>query len=178
MTLPSSGEMTAAMINVEMGFAWNAPSAACRELAGIPSGPIKFSDFYGKSGTPPIARTNMVAGYRPGDAWSNRLYGYDQLASGAQYRIGSLSPSAVMNYPGGSFGVGQFSWATQGKNLTLWAVSGQQRSGRVVLMNAYGDVLNYFDFFGTWYKSGGYVYQILVTENPFINGGQYQFYME
>jgi hypothetical protein len=53
MTLPSSGPMSAAMINVELGRASNAAfdinGTAERTLAGIPSGTIKMSDFYGKS---------------------------------------------------------------------------------------------------------------------------------
>lgn len=53
MTLPVSGPMTAAMINLELGRAGTAQfsinGADERGLAGIPSGPISFSDFYGKS---------------------------------------------------------------------------------------------------------------------------------
>lgn len=53
MTLPTSGPMTAAMINVELGRAANAPfsinGADERALAEKLSGPIAFSDFYGKT---------------------------------------------------------------------------------------------------------------------------------
>ena len=53
MALPSSGTITAAMINVELGRASNAPfnlnDSAVRALAGKPSGAISFSDFWGKS---------------------------------------------------------------------------------------------------------------------------------
>lgn len=53
MTLPSSGIITAAMINIELGRAQNAPfnlnDAAVRALAEKPSGPISFNDLRGKS---------------------------------------------------------------------------------------------------------------------------------
>lgn len=53
MTLPSSFPLSASQINVELGRAPDAPFSitgeAERQLAGIPSGPISFSDFLGKS---------------------------------------------------------------------------------------------------------------------------------
>lgn len=53
MTLPTSGNITAAMINTELGRLSNAPfdinGTEERELAGKPSGAIAFSDFYGKT---------------------------------------------------------------------------------------------------------------------------------
>lgn len=53
MTLQASGPISAADINVELGRASTAPfdinGAAERALAGVPSGAISFSDFYGKS---------------------------------------------------------------------------------------------------------------------------------
>ncbi len=53
MTLPGSGAMAAALINVELGRASTAPfdinGAAERALAGVPTGAISFADFYGKS---------------------------------------------------------------------------------------------------------------------------------
>lgn len=67
MTLPSSGPMTASMINVELGRASNAPfdinGAAERALAGKPSGPIKFSDFYGKSSSWTSATATLFSRY-------------------------------------------------------------------------------------------------------------------
>ncbi|MCL1038331.1 hypothetical protein L2750_14450 [Shewanella submarina] len=56
MALPSSGKITAAMINKELGRAENAPfslnGAAERALAGKPTGAISFADFHGKSSMP------------------------------------------------------------------------------------------------------------------------------
>ncbi|MGX0136354.1 hypothetical protein [Cupriavidus metallidurans] len=53
MALPSSGPLTAAMINVELGRAADAPfslnGAEERGLAGKLAGAISFADFYGKS---------------------------------------------------------------------------------------------------------------------------------
>jgi len=53
MTLPTSGAITASMINVELGRAANAAfslnDTAVRALAGKPTGGISFNDFYGKS---------------------------------------------------------------------------------------------------------------------------------
>src|ERR1044072_7160308 len=53
MTLPSTFPLSKSQINVELGRAGNAAfdiqGAAERALAGVPSGPIKFSDFLGKS---------------------------------------------------------------------------------------------------------------------------------
>jgi len=53
MALPTSGQISASMINVELGRAANAPfdinGAQERALAGVPSGQIAFSNFYGKS---------------------------------------------------------------------------------------------------------------------------------
>ena len=53
MTLPATGPLLASMINVELGRASNAKfhlnGTDERRLARVPTGPIGFSDFYGKS---------------------------------------------------------------------------------------------------------------------------------
>ena len=53
MTLPASGPLLASMINVELGRNANdyfhLNGAAERALAGVPTGQVDFSDFYGKS---------------------------------------------------------------------------------------------------------------------------------
>lgn len=58
MTLPASGTITAAMINVELGRVSTAPfsmnGAEERALAGKSSGTISFSDFHGKSAAPSV----------------------------------------------------------------------------------------------------------------------------
>ena len=52
MALPSSGVMKASMIRAELGQTsgpWSINAASSRKLAEVPSGTIKFSDFYGKT---------------------------------------------------------------------------------------------------------------------------------
>lgn len=62
MALPTTGAITAAMINVELGRAATAPfninGAAERALAGKPSGAISFADFRGKSSEIVVFATN------------------------------------------------------------------------------------------------------------------------
>lgn len=64
MTLPSSGPMSAAMINTELGRSATAPfsmnGAAERALAERPSGSIAMSDFYGKSDA--LLKTTITIG--------------------------------------------------------------------------------------------------------------------
>ena len=51
MALPSSGVMKASMIQAELKEtgSWSINAPTSRKLAKVPSGTIKFSDFYGKS---------------------------------------------------------------------------------------------------------------------------------
>ena len=51
MALPSSGVMKASMIQTELKEtgSWSINAPTSRKLAGVPSGTIKFTDFYGKS---------------------------------------------------------------------------------------------------------------------------------
>lgn len=57
MALQSTGPISLSDINIELGFASNARislnDSAVRDLAGIPSGPISLSDFYGKASYDP-----------------------------------------------------------------------------------------------------------------------------
>lgn len=59
MTLPSSGAITLAMVNVELGFASTAAislnDTAVRTLAGKPSGAISMNDLYGKANQRPAS---------------------------------------------------------------------------------------------------------------------------
>ncbi|TSP14054.1 hypothetical protein [Cupriavidus campinensis] len=64
MALPSSGTITAAMINTELKRSANAPfsinDAAVRKLAGKASGPISFADFYGKSASTEVNMSTVM----------------------------------------------------------------------------------------------------------------------
>ena len=84
MALPCSGAITAAMINVELGLSATAPfdinSTVARALAGVPSGPISFSDFYCKSSVPPVS-----AG-----GWVTVATDRNSLGAGDQYADGIL----------------------------------------------------------------------------------------
>lgn len=53
MALPSSGTMAASMIQKELkeSGSWSINSPTSRKLAKVPSGTIKFTDFYGKANT-------------------------------------------------------------------------------------------------------------------------------
>lgn len=75
MTLPSSGTITAAMINAELGRSatayFNINGSAERTLAGRPSGAIYFNHFHGKSNLPP-AQTISNRGMEY-SGWSNTV---------------------------------------------------------------------------------------------------------
>lgn len=75
MTLPSSGAMSASMINTELGRAATTTmqlnDSAVRQMAGKSSGQISFSDLYGKSlakyqGTITIGKSATTLGYFQG----------------------------------------------------------------------------------------------------------------
>lgn len=76
--LPSSGELTASMFNIELGLppttAGRIDEAIYRTLCGKPTGTIKFSDFYGKAGS----NIKQVATHSNGDTYivtqSGNLY--------------------------------------------------------------------------------------------------------
>jgi len=80
MTLPSSGAISVAQINNELGRAGNAPfsfnGAVERGLAGKPSGKITLWDFYGKTMREPFSgdyyngNTFWQVGRRAGSGWA------------------------------------------------------------------------------------------------------------
>lgn len=88
MALPSTGTITAAMINVELGRAENAPfninGAEERALAGKPTGAISFDDFRGKSASGEmditVGRSLWAGIYR---------YGLDKDSFGGEPPIGT-----------------------------------------------------------------------------------------
>lgn len=79
MTLPASFPISASQINVELGRSANVPfnltGAEERALAGVPSGPISFSDFLGKSAASYVDTATggkTFSGVSFGDPQSNR----------------------------------------------------------------------------------------------------------
>lgn len=73
MTLPASGAISFNAINVELGVAGtttaNINQASYRTLAGVPSGTISLSNFYGKSNRVAISLTGSGNNY---DVYANR----------------------------------------------------------------------------------------------------------
>lgn len=103
MTLPSSGPLAASDINIELGRAgtarFNIGGPQERALAKVPSGPIAFSDFYGKSW---LFITTMVSGFN--NVFGN-VYGYRNFQGDPSLNVGSLAETEISGLPG-SF------WAT------------------------------------------------------------------
>lgn len=97
-----SSTPTAAEINVELGRAANAPfsinGAEERALAGVPSGPITFADFIGKSAT--ILTAVMTAVDDAGSGTQGyQLAGVEIIGSGPN-PFGSLTPSTFTDING------------------------------------------------------------------------------
>lgn len=65
MTLPASGPISCSQIDVELGDSGTSVislgDADARALAGVPSGPISMSDFYGKSSVIPYTFSSSTA---------------------------------------------------------------------------------------------------------------------
>ncbi len=112
MTLPTSGTITAADINVELGRPIHNPldlnDPEARALAGVPSGCIRYSDFYGKSNNPFISEgwydSSQPLNLSPE---CNRIY-FEMVAGGGGGGggFGYYSPDIGAGAGGG--GAGQF----------------------------------------------------------------------
>ena len=80
MTLQSSGAISIANINTELGVASTTTlslnDSAARTLAGVASGPISMSNFYGKSNAPAVTFTPN-GGSSSGSPVALSNYGYD-----------------------------------------------------------------------------------------------------
>jgi hypothetical protein len=119
MTLPSSGNITLAMVNVELGLPAGNPitlnDAAVRALAGVPSGAISMSDLWGKSHA--WAYT-MNVGFTSAKSFTS--YGY----LGGSY--GSMS-STVFGPTGGT--INQLNWLSSTGLLYLGVTGSPPNSG-------------------------------------------------
>jgi len=107
-TLPLSGPMSASMINVELGRAGTAPfdinGTPERTLAGVPSGTIKFSDFYGKSASSVNLLLHMDALVLTNQVQDYSTYA-GNLTLGPQVGV-VISTSTFKFGPGSLFGPG------------------------------------------------------------------------
>lgn len=97
MALPTTGPITAALINAELGKAANAPfslgAADARALAGKPSGQIAYSDFRGKSKSAKLTIGKYISPVLQGNY--SHYYGYATTTNAypttTPLRFGSLS---------------------------------------------------------------------------------------
>lgn len=123
MALPTSGVITAAMINKELGRAENATfslnDAAVRALASKPSGAISFADFYGKSSEIVVTLTSRTA------VCLQDLFSAADWASGTAKRV--VIPAGV------EIGATNYDWAL----VQAWDATGQAGSwgGTLTLEN-------------------------------------------
>lgn len=90
MTLQSSGAISLANVNVELGRSSTAQismnESAVRSLAGVPSGAIKMSDFYGKSSATIFIQNESIFDFTGGARQATT--GYRLTSTGAvQYLI-------------------------------------------------------------------------------------------
>ena len=105
MTLPvSPNTITAADINVELGRAATDPfdinGAEERDLAEIASGPISFSDFWGKSAAAAtsITRVITVSEHRSGPIPDRTHFGYiDDDSSGSHVYDGAIDDNLIQS---------------------------------------------------------------------------------
>lgn len=121
MTLPASGTISMSQINVELGRAATAAlslnDAAARALAGVPSGPIKMSDFYGKSNIVVVQRQTTSTTVRASAtvvSWAAAVAGNLLVIEFAceQNAVGPTTPAGWTAWPSGNVGLtgsgGQF----------------------------------------------------------------------
>ena len=90
MTMPGSGTISMAQINVEIGRAGNAVislgESAVRTLAGVQSGSISLSQFYGRSSYTPMTGTGvdgLAEGVAAGTQYTGSCYPYVTVSGGS-----------------------------------------------------------------------------------------------
>tara|TARA_B110001469_G_C9580145_1_gene287722 strand:- start:11 stop:577 length:567 start_codon:yes stop_codon:yes gene_type:complete len=106
MTLASSGTMSIGgstatrSINLELGLSATATSnmnsAALRGLAGVSSGAIAMSNFYGKSSS--LDTQTVTVGYYPGNAYVGPQWGFNSITG-----YGSCSDGSCNFYSGAAY---------------------------------------------------------------------------
>lgn len=102
MTLPLSGAISIGDINVELGYARSTQSSlgssAFRALAGIPSGAISLSNFYGKSATHYIRPSTYSVSSAAGGYVTNPTNAYDGTGT-----LDSSTYCALGHYASGTY---------------------------------------------------------------------------
>jgi len=129
MALQNSGPISFNNINVELNFTGTAQlslgSAAARTLAGVPSGQIRMSDFYGKSNTGTVFLSAVsidATTVEYADQSGSALAGVRMLDSGEFQGIQND------NQPGGVVGWSTlFNWRTGGSSAP-WSYRATQTS--------------------------------------------------
>ncbi len=100
MTLPYSGDMSASLINDELGLATSSPiglgDTLPRSLAGISAGAISSYDFYGKSSAPP--QPPVYIGMSTNVSISESL-----ILSFAQHVVLTLPYQFILNSPANDY---------------------------------------------------------------------------
>lgn len=132
MTLPASGAIDAAAINVELGRASTAAfdinGSAERSLAGIPSGAISFSSFYGKSLSSTLDTQTVTTGGSGLPGFAFRGY------SGA---IGSIADGTSNIYSGAA--IQEIQWDEASATVTL-SVAGTVANSGWTTMSVAGEL--------------------------------------
>lgn len=186
MTLPSSGTMTAAMINVELGRASNAPfsinGAEERALAGKPSGAISFSDFYGKSNIlpNPAYYSTLTAGFNNGASSFRNMWGWSSETTLSGAIMGACSPQRLY-YGGSGSSIVMYAFMWMDNNTLIYYHANNVTGAKglaYILDDATNKVVVSCNMqtvgagpSGTNYVSGS------LTSNPFIAGNVYKIYM-
>lgn len=122
MALPSSGAISFSQINTELNFTSTAQlsidSSAARTLAGVPSGTISLSNFYGKSNFSFTTDTAVLGAgpIAPGASYSYPVV-YTRTAGS-----GSVTPT-LASYPSG-FTAGSASWTPSSVTLNGTTTTG------------------------------------------------------
>lgn len=105
MTLPTSGAITMAQVATELGVSGtglNLNSANVRTLAGVASGPIGFSDLYGKANNPAVNYTISLTYDSVSDTYRCvSSGGYGSLTPGFVYK--GVNIDQFISYAGTNF---------------------------------------------------------------------------